>query len=118
MPGYSVAAKNTMLDALVSGDLLASLHTADPGATGGDEIDDAGSYSRQTITFNAASGGEVTSSNTPVFDVPESTTITHVGIWNSTGTTYYGGSAITQEVFNAAGTYTLTSATLDLNGGQ
>jgi hypothetical protein len=43
-----------------------SLHTADPGTTGANEVS-GGSYARQAITWNAASGGEQTSSDGQTF---------------------------------------------------
>ncbi len=62
----------------------ASLHTDFPGTTGTNEVlGGAPAYARQTITFNTASGGSSDSSNTPVFDVPSSTTIQYVGYWSA-----------------------------------
>lgn len=114
---YSAGAKNYMLDQLGTVCLYASLHSANPGSTGANELTGGTpAYARQALTWNAASAGSKTLSDTPLFDVPASTTITHVGLWSAaTGGTYYGYVDVTDEVFAAQGTYTVTSGTLDLN---
>jgi hypothetical protein len=51
-----------------------------------------------------------------VFDVPAGKTVKYVGFWSLvTGGVFYGSAAVTNEVFAAQGTYTLTDADLDLN---
>ena len=119
---YSTAGKDLMLDALRGTNptvaiAYASLHTASPGDDGSNEVTGGSpAYARKTITIAAASGGEVGASNQPVFDVPGSTTITHVGFWSAvSGGTFLGYADVTDETFASQGTYTLTSATLDLN---
>lgn len=114
---YVNASKNTMLDHLGTLGLYVSLHTADPGATGTNEVTGGSpAYARKSVTWAAASGGSKAASNQPEFDVPASTTITHVGIWSaSTSGTFYGSGTITSETFAAQGTYTLTNLTIDLN---
>ncbi len=86
---YTDVAKHIMLDALcratnpVTSILFASLHTAFPDPGGASEVSGgAPAYARKSITFNAASGGNSDSSNTPVFDVPGSTTVEWVGYWD------------------------------------
>ncbi len=110
MVGFTDAAKNLMLDG--AGIDKVSLHTADPGSTGTNEVS-GGSYAQKAITFNAASLGNLDSSNTPIFDVPAGVTITHVGFWDAT--VFKAGGSITSETFASAGTYTLNDADLDLN---
>ena len=94
-----------------------SLHTADPTATGLNEVTGgAPAYARQAITWTGAAAGNADSSNQPVFDVPAGTTITHVGFWSaSTAGTFYGSADITDEVFAGQGTYTLTDADITLS---
>lgn len=107
----SNTAKHAMLEGpgLASLATRASLHTASPGTTGANEVA-GGSYARKPITWNAATGGELDSSNQPVFDVPGSTTVTHFGLW-TTGGTYLGGDELSApETFATAGTYTLLDA--------
>lgn len=77
---YSDASKAIMLDELaVSADFI-SLHDGFPGsgATASNEVS-GGSYARQAITWNSASSGVITSSNTPVVPVPAGTTVEWVG---------------------------------------
>jgi len=114
---YSTNGKNAMLDALGALAVYVSLHSTDPGNDGSNEISGGDpAYARKAITWNAASGGSLDSSNTPVFDVPASTTVLYVGFWSAlTGGTFYGAALVTQEDFGNQGTYTLTDADLDLN---
>lgn len=114
---YSAAAKNYMLDQLGTQVGYASLHTANPGATGATEVTGGTpAYARKALTWNAASAGSKTLSNTPLFDVPAATTVTHVGLWSAdTAGTWYGYIDVTDETFAAQGTYQITSGTIDLN---
>jgi len=58
-----------------------SAHTADPGTTGDSEVT-GGSYARKTLTWTAgASDGDVVGSELE-FDIPASTTVTHLSCWN------------------------------------
>lgn len=113
---YDVTAKNIMLDALAAVMLRVALHTGDPGAanTAANEVT-GGGYARQAIAWNAASGGTVDdSTNGVVFSVPASTTISWISFWNTAGTVRYLKKDVTDEVFAAAGTYTLTDVDFDL----
>jgi len=119
---YSTAGKNLMLDALRGTNptvalAYASLHSADPGDTGANEVTGGTpAYARKAVTIGAASAGAIAATNQPVFDVPPGTTVTHVGFWSAvSGGTFLGYADVTDEVFASQGTYTLTSATLDLN---
>jgi hypothetical protein len=113
---YSPYFKNTALDAVITG-VFASLHTGDPGTTGANEVSGGSpAYARKAISFAAASSGSKASSSSPVLDVPAATTVTHVGYWDaSTSGHFLAGSDVTDETFAAQGTYTVNSATLDLN---
>ena len=109
-------AKHVMLDQLASVAVFASLHNGDPSTTGANEISGGSpAYARKAITWNAASGGALDNNANPVFDVPASTTVSYVGLWSaSSGGTYYGHFDVTDEVFAAQGTYTLTDADITL----
>lgn len=109
-------AKNAMLDHLSTLAVYVSLHTADPGATGLNEVTGGSpAYARKSITWNAAATGNLDSSNQPVLDVPASTTVTHLGFWSAaTAGTFYGSSDITDETFAGQGTYTVTDADISL----
>lgn len=116
MPGFSNDGKNVMLDSLAGVAVFVSLHTGDPGGTGAAEVS-GGTYARQGVTWGASSGGEISASNQPEFDVPGSTTVSHFGLWSAnTAGTFYGGVALSaSETFSSNGQYTLTSITANLN---
>jgi len=111
----SAAASNFLLSlahaATGAGNVI-SLHTADPGTTGANEV--AGSkYARQNTTWAApvmnglvaqAVGTDVT------FTVPANTTCTHFGVWSdgaridlAAGTFLYGSVLAPQIVVGASG---------------
>ena len=92
---------------------FASLHTAEPDANGSNEVS-GGSYTREAITWAAASGGTAVSDADIVFDVPTSTTITHLGYWSAgTAGTFYGFRALdVSQTFSSAGTYTIAAGNL------
>ena len=94
MARLATGAANSMLGAAFTGTQYLSLHTADPGTTGGSEVT-GGSYARQSITWNAASSGTQTSSNAQNFTGMPATTIGYFGIWSaSTAGTYLGGGTV------------------------
>jgi hypothetical protein len=119
---YSSYLKNKLLDTLRNQSFAitttyASLHSGAPGDSGANEIAGGSpAYARKSITWNAAAAGSLDSSNAPVFDVPASTTVAHVGFFDAaTSGNFLGSADVTDEVFAAQGTYTLTDADLDLN---
>jgi len=114
---YSILGKNAMLNALGALAAYVSLHDGDPGESGTAEISGGSpAYARKSVTWNAANSGSMDDSNAPVFDVPAGKTVKYVGFWSALTTgTFYGSAAVTNEVFAAQGTYTLTDADLDLN---
>jgi hypothetical protein len=83
-------------NALLSGGLSnvinsASLHSGDPGTTGVNELTGGSpAYSRQTVTWAAVGSGQISTNATLTWNVPASTTVYHVGLWNSTGPVFYG----------------------------
>lgn len=94
-----------------------SIHTADPGTTGANEVS-GGSYARQTAGYNTASSGACALNATLVFTGMPGVTATHVGIWDSTGTPkFMQGAALSSSVAIGAGsTFNLTSATNTFTG--
>lgn len=105
---------NPMLDEAGTQVGLVSLHSADPGATGTNELV-GGSYARQAAAWAPASGGSVQTSSALDFSVPGGSTVAWVGLWDGAGTTFMGGVQLaTSEVFAADGTYTVTNITLTL----
>jgi len=115
--GYSTDGKNVMLDALAGLAVFVSLHEGDPADNGANEISGgAPAYIRKAITWNPAAAGSIDSQNAPVLDVGAGKTVSYVGFWSAeSGGVFYGSALVTEEVFGAQGTYTLTDADLDLN---
>ena len=113
---YDVEARDAMLNALGALCTRVALHTGDPGAANSatNEVV-GGTYARQAVTWAAAGSGTMASSNQPVFNVPAGTTVAWASFWNTAGTKRYVKKDITNEVFGADGTYTLTDADFDLN---
>ena len=117
-PFFKNACLNTMRNTAHAAiaQTYASLHTADPSTTGANEVTGGSpAYARKAINFSAASAGSMASSSAPVFDVP-ACTLAYVGFFDAaTSGNFIGAAAVTSEVFASQGTYTVTSATLDLN---
>jgi hypothetical protein len=104
---------NAQVGGLTAVALYGSLHSAEPNASGSSEIT-GGSYTREEITWAAASNGTAASGANVVFDVPSSTTITHIGYWSAvSGGTFYGSRALdAPQTFATAGTYTISTGNL------
>lgn len=82
-----------------------SLHTADPGGDGSNEVT-GGSYARQALTWAGASSGSDSASAT--VPVPGGTTVSHVGFWD--GTMFSGGVAVdTAETWGSDGSAEVTA---------
>jgi hypothetical protein len=94
-----------------------SLHTADPGGTGTNEVT-GGGYARATINFNAASGAVAALPSTVSFTGPAAQAITHVGFWTSGGAAWLGSVVPTGDLaFNASGDLDVTAATITAANG-
>ncbi len=90
-----------------------SLHTADPAGTGANEVSGGSpAYQRVALTWSAGPvDGVYTASLAAPFEVPPSTTITHVGVWTAqTGGTYLDKAACSV-TFASQGQLTLPSIT-------
>ena len=113
MAGLVDAGKNLMLDGFGTGVTFVSLHTADPSTDGSNEVS-GGSYTREGVSWASAASGSISTSASVVFDVPGSTTITHLGYWSaSTSGTFYGSRALdTNQTFATAGTYTIATGNI------
>ena len=87
-----------------------SLHTADPGTTGASEVT-TGTYSRQLVTWGAASGGTVSNSAAVTVPLPASTTASYFGVFSaSTAGTYYVGGALSPSVTTGGSAGSVTFA--------
>lgn len=107
---FAEAAINSMLDHLGTEITYAGLLGADGTTeiTGGSPA-----YARKAITWAAASGSSMAANGTlPSFDVPAGTVTKVILCSASSGGTTYATIDVTDEVFAAQGTYTLTAVTL------
>jgi hypothetical protein len=113
MAGLVDAGKNLLLDGFAGGVSFVSLHTADPSTGGTNEVS-GGAYTREAVSWASAASASVSTSASIVFDVPGSTTITHLGYWSaSTAGTFYGSRALdTSQTFATAGTYTIATGNI------
>lgn len=94
-----------------------ALFTSDPGEAGGGSEVAGGSYAREAIAFNAASGGSCASSSDVLFEDLPAATITHVAIMDAatSGNMFYYG-ALTSSIPSSAGsdlTFTAGSITVE-----
>lgn len=96
-----------------------SLHTADPGDNGANEVTGGSpAYARKTPTWAAVGGtpGERQLNADLDFDVP-ACTVAWAGLWKNSGSVFHGKIDLTDEVFAAQGIYRLLAAStkLDVN---
>lgn len=111
--------RNALLDHYLGGSAYTqptpkiSLHTADPGITGANEVT-GGSYVRKLPTFSAAASGSKASSADIDFTGMPACTVTHVGIWDATsaGNFLQGGALAASKVVNVGDTFRLTQPNL------
>jgi hypothetical protein len=89
----TTAVKNAELDTMFQS-MYVSLHTADPGNTGANEVT-GGSYIRQLETFGAAASGALSNVTDITFENMPSCTVTYVGFWSAdTAGTFKGSAAL------------------------
>lgn len=104
---------NAQVSGLTAVASYASLHTAEPNTSGSNEVT-GGSYTRESISWDSATNGTAVSSAPIVFDVPGTTTITHLGYWSAaSGGTFYGSRQLNaQQTYATDGTYTIAVGNL------
>lgn len=98
MMGFTTAIKNAMLDAGLGASEWVSLHTADPGTDGSNELSGNG-YGRVQVELTAAADGERPNTNLETFGPATTagwTQVTHFAFWSAqTAGTFKGGFALT-----------------------
>jgi hypothetical protein len=110
MAGYNNTSKDVALTAIGAAATFISLHSADPGTTGANEITGGSpAYARVATTWGAAAASSMAGSQVTL-NVPASTTIEFWGVWSLvTGGVYYEGGALpANETYGGQGTYLLT----------
>lgn len=112
---FTADGKNLMLNAMKGTNPTtpithAAVFNGDPSGSGSQVGD------RETVSFGTPSSGSMEDSGDVAFSVPASSTVNYVAFYSaSTGGTLLAYDAVSEEVFNEAGTYTLTQAILHLN---
>lgn len=101
MADLATPAANAAVNAVTALIGFLSLHTADPGTTGANEVTGSG-YARQAITFGAASGGTAASSNSQTFtNMPSVPGGVWIGTWTLVSAGVFEWGAATQAVSTA-----------------
>lgn len=107
--------ENELLDAVfnaaafgLAADPYVSLHTADPGENGANEVA-GGGYARQQAAFAAAAVGATTNEDDIDFSNMPAKTMTHVGIWDALagGNFLWGGALATPRTTDAGDVFRL-----------
>ena len=103
---FTIASKDTAVNALTALGGYISLHNADPGTTGASEV--AG-VTRQQTTWGSSSSGTANGSQVTFASVPAGA-YTHYGVWTAaSGGTFRWGFALSPGVtLNDAGTVLMT----------
>jgi hypothetical protein len=119
MAGWAASLRNQILDKIlrdtnfeIDGPLKVSLHTADPGLTGANEVT-GGSYARQNIAFDAASAGAADSTATVDFTAMPACTVTHISIWDN-ATFMMSGPLAASKTVNSGDTFELAADDVDV----
>lgn len=103
---FSETAENAAVDGVAAKGGYISLHSADPGTTGANEISGVG---RQKTTWGAAASGTATGSQVTYPSAPAAD-YKYFGVWTAaTGGTFLHGNLLTPEVtLGAAGKLNVT----------
>ena len=123
MPPFKTTAANAILDKILRNTdftppaaLFMSLHTADPGETGANEVA-GGSYARQSIAFAAAAAKHADNSGIISFAGMPACTVTHIGLWTlaSGGVFWWAGTMSVNKSPAAGDTLQFAIADIDVN---
>jgi hypothetical protein len=115
MAGFSVNGKNLMVGALPAAPMV-SLHSADPGNTGANELA-GGGYAKLVGALAAAGGAGPVLRHLTVagqHTVPAGSTVAYVGVWSADGATFLDSFAVTAESYSGAGFYQVNDSTIGL----
>jgi hypothetical protein len=117
MAGMSTTAANALLNTWGSTYHWVSLHTADPGTTGANEVNTSG-YVRQSITWPAAASSQMVWTGSISFTISSALTVVYWGLWSaSTSGTWGDGQVLgVARTFGSAATLTLTRLPVALIG--
>lgn len=101
----------------ITAPIMVSLHTGDPGEDGTANEVVGGSYARQNATFDAPTDGATSNSATIRFDDMPAVTVTHVAIWDSSGTPQclYVGALSASKTLTAGDPFEFAAGALDIS---
>ena len=108
MTGYNSTSKDAALTAIGAAAAYISLHFADPGTTGLNEIS-GGTYVRVQTTWGTAAASSMAGSQVTI-QVPAGVTVAYWGVWTAStaGFYYEGGTLPLSQAYIQAGTYLFT----------
>lgn len=117
--GATINLRNDILEKVINGTdftisgIYVSLHTADPGETGANEVT-GGSYARKTGTWGTASNGEISITADIEFGDMPAVTVTHVGLFDAStaGNFLWSGALTASQTVDAGQTLRLQSGNL------
>lgn len=112
----NTTALNQACDGIASTVAKLSLHYGDPGAAGTSNELSGGSYTKETVTYAAASNGTADFTSDPVFGAGSTEqTVTTVGFW-TVGDVYLGSATLSSpKTISGSDTLTLTSAPITVS---
>lgn len=113
--GLVEAELNAMADAESTRLSWMSVHTADPGLTGTNEVTGGSpAYARKAVVRDAADDGIAALDASVLFDIPAGTTVRYIGYWSAvTAGTFRGSKILSQEeTFGGQGQLSVTSASV------
>lgn len=111
MPIATNIMKENLADAYAAAAAYVSLHTADPGTTGTNEVSGGSpAYARKsTSSWGTDTTDDGIRTVTVTFDVPSGVTVTHIGLWTaSSGGTFLDKATVASQAFASQGTYQVT----------
>jgi hypothetical protein len=111
---FTETGKNAMLDEIAT--VAVKMRLLDDSDT--EIVDHLDASQDQSLTWGAASGGEVAITNDPEFEVKSGVTVASISFRSSDGNTEYARDELDvgdQETFANDGTYTVTAATLTIS---
>jgi hypothetical protein len=123
MGNFSATGKEFLLAAVQ--DVWTSLHSADPGPAGANELSGGDpAYARRLLALTSPAGGVLPATENPVFDVPGGARVAAAGFWTKDALgawVFLGGHIILNnqfepavETYAAQGFYTLINPQLSL----
>lgn len=121
MSGIANYAENQLLNTLRNVSFAVAavwvrLHTGDPGEDATSNL--ATESTRQSVTFSAASSGQITSSSTLTWsNVAATETITHVSLWDAStgGNALWKGALTASRALTAGDNFTISSGSLTVS---